>query len=139
MATTYALSVVTPEHEVLRCDAELVIVRGGGGEIGVMARHIPLVTSIEPSVLQIKKADGDDRLAITGGFLEVRGDAVTVLARTAERAEDIDKNRALEAKERAEARLAERQGEIDEARAKVALARALVRLQLVEEQAHSAV
>ncbi|MDA8344337.1 MAG: ATP synthase F1 subunit epsilon [Thermaerobacter sp.] len=139
MATTFALSVVTPEREALRTDAEMIIVRGADGDLGVLARHIPLVTAIQPSVLVIKTADGEQQLAVTGGFLEVRGDVVTVLARTAERPDEIDRRRAEEAKQRAEERLQERLADLEEGRAKLALQRASVRLQLVEDGSRTAV
>ncbi len=139
MAGTFTLSVVTPERQALQTEAEMIIVRGGDGDLGVLRNHIPLVTSIKPSILVIKRPEGEDRLAVTGGFLEVRGDAVTVLARTAERREEIDAARAREAKQRAEERLQESKAEIDDARAKLALLRANVRLQLVEGGAHSPV
>ncbi len=139
MAATFALSVVTPEREVLSTGAEMIILRGADGDLGVLARHIPLVTAIKPSVLVIKREEGEQRLALTGGFLEVRGDVVTVLARSAERPEEIDRQRAEEAKRRAEDRLQQHDSDVDVERAKGALQRALVRLQLLEQETHSAV
>ena len=133
MASTVPVSVVTPERELARTDAEMVIVRGAAGDLGILPHHIPLVTPIRPSVLEVRTPGGRDRYAVTGGFLEVRGDQVTVLARTAERPEEIDVARAAGAKERAEERLRERTADLDIARAELALERALVRLQLAEE------
>ena len=133
MASTVPVSVVTPERELVRTDAEMVIVRGADGDLGILPHHIPLVTPIRPSVLELRTPSGRERYAVTGGFLEVRGDQVTVLARTAERPEEIDTRRAEAAKERAEERLRERAADIDFVRADMALQRALVRLQLAEE------
>lgn len=138
MATTFALSVVTPERELARTDAEMIIVRGAEGDLGILPRHIPLVTPIKPSVLEIRTAAGRERYAVTGGFLEVRGDQVSVLARTAERPEEIDQNRAEAARQRAEERLKDRSGDLDIVRAELALQRALVRLQLAEEDKKTA-
>ncbi len=133
MATTVPVSVVTPERELVRTDAEMVLVRGADGDLGILPHHIPLVTAIRPSVLEIRTPAGRERYAVTGGFLEVRGDQVTVLARTAERPEEIDVNRARAAKERAEERLKEHAADVDIVRAELALQRALVRMQLAEE------
>jgi F-type H+-transporting ATPase subunit epsilon len=91
------------------------------------------VTPIKPSVLELRTPTGRERYAVTGGFLEVRGDQVTVLARTAERPEEIDVHRAEAAKERAEERLREHAADLDIVRAGLALQRALVRLQLAQE------
>lgn len=132
MATTFALAVVTPESEVLRTDAEMIIVRGVDGDLGVLARHIPLVTALKASVLVIKTEQGEERIAVSGGFLEVRGDVVTVLARTAERPDEIDTARAEAAKKRAEERLDQHSGEVDAMRAQLSLQRALIRLKVVE-------
>lgn len=125
---TFALSVVTPEREVLRCDADMILVRGAGGDLGILARHIPLVTPIVPSVLEVRRAEGDERFAVTGGFLEVRGTQVSVLARTAERPEEIDVRRAQEARERAKSRLDTRTADLDLERAQLALLRANARI-----------
>ncbi len=138
MASTVPVSVVTPERELARTDAEMVIVRGAAGDLGILPHHIPLVTPIRPSVLEVRTPGGRDRYAVTGGFLEVRGDQVTVLARTAERPEEIDVTRAEGAKERAEERLRERAADLDLARAELALERALVRLQLAQEAKRTA-
>jgi len=133
MASTVPVAVVTPERELARQDAEMVIVRGAAGDLGILPHHIPLVTPIKPSVLEIRLPGGRERYAVTGGFLEVRGDLVTVLARTAERPEEIDTARAEAAKERAEERLRDRAADVDMVRAELALQRALVRLQVAEE------
>lgn len=125
---TFALSVVTPEREILRRDAEMIILRGASGDLGILARHIPLVTPIVPSVLQVRSGDGEQKLVLSGGFLEVRGTQVSVLARTAERPEEIDVRRAEEALGRARTRLENRTDEVDVERAKLALLRANARI-----------
>ncbi len=139
MASTVPVSVVTPERELARTDAEMVIVRGADGDLGILPHHIPLVTPIRPSVLEIRTPAGRERYAVTGGFLEVRGDQVTILARTAERPEEIDLARAEAAKQRAEERLRDRAADLDIVRAELSLQRALVRLQVAEEAKKTAV
>lgn len=126
--TTFALSVVTPEREVLRGDADMIILRGASGDLGILARHIPLVTPIVPCVLQVRTAEGGERLALSGGFLEVRGTQVSVLARTAERPEEIDLQRAQAARARAQERLESRAADVDQHRAELALGRADARI-----------
>lgn len=129
---TLRLEIVTPVRTVYSQDANLVIARTVEGEIGVMAGHIPLVTVLVPGVMRIKDdAEAEQRIAISGGFLEVSPDSkVTVLAQTAETAEEIDIERARQARARAEARITgSQQGEVDIARAELALKRATARLQ----------
>ena len=128
------LDVVTAEKVVYSGDVDMVVAPGVKGQLGILPRHSPLMTMLEPGELIIK-VDGEELcLAITGGFLEVRPDRVIVLADAAERAEEIDIKRAEEAKCRAEQRLAEKHapGGIDEARAEIALHRALARLKVAE-------
>ncbi len=126
------VEVVTPERIVYSGEANLVIARGSMGELGIMPNHMPLVTPLEIAPVRVKKTDGtEDRIAVSGGFMEVQKEKVTILAKTAELPEDIDVNRALAAKERAERRLAQSgQEELDFKRAQLALQRALVRIQV---------
>lgn len=129
---TVNVEVVTPERIVYSGEARIVVATGALGSLGILPNHIPMVTPLEIAPVQLKKPAGDeDTLAVSGGFMEVRGDKVTILATTAERPEDIDVNRAQAAKERAERRLAQAQSEnLDVKRAQLALQRALIRLQV---------
>ncbi len=111
-----------------------IIVPGVEGELGVLPRHAPLLTMIQPGVLRIVKGGDEVEMAITGGFIEVRGNRVTVLADAAERAEEIDVVRAEEARRRAQRLLVERTAEMDLSRAEAALARALIRLKVAERR-----
>ncbi len=104
------------------------------GELGVLPRHAPLLTMVQPGVMRIVKGADEVEMAITGGFIEVRGNRVTVLADAAERADEIDAVRAEEARRRAQRRLEERATEIDLSRAEASLARALIRLKLAERR-----
>src|SRR4051794_13598362 len=128
------VKMVTAERQLADEQADMVIAPGGAGEIGILPRHIPLITTLKPGELRIRKADEDQLYAIGGGFLEVRniegGSEVIVLADTAERAEDLDLARAEEAKRRAEQHLAERSDVVDAVAAQTALLRAIARIRV---------
>lgn len=130
---TIKVSVVTPNGPVFEQDAEMISVRAQSGELGILPGHIPMVAPLQIGALRIKTAKETELVAISGGFVEVRPDAVTVLAQSAEQSSDIDVNRALKAKERAEARLNNnKKDEIDFQRAELALKRAMNRLSVVD-------
>ena len=114
-----------------------LIVPGVEGELGVLTLHAPLLTMIQPGVLRIVKGDDEVEMAITGGFIEVRDNRVTILADAAERAGEIDSARAEEARRRAQRLLEEREADMDRARAEADLARALARLKVVERRRRS--
>src|SRR5699024_2698907 len=111
---------------MISCKAE-------SGELGILPGHIPLVAPLSISAVRLK-GDNPQRIAVSGGFLEVRPDKVTILAQSAERPGDIDIERARAAKERAEKRLQAKQDEIDFRRAELALKRALNRLEVYENR-----
>lgn len=109
-----------------------LIVPGIEGELGVLPLHAPLLTMIQPGVLRIVKGGEEVQMAITGGFIEVRQNRITILADAAERGEEIDVTRAEEARRRAQERLATKEVTADMLRAEAALKRALVRLKAAE-------
>ena len=123
------VEVVTPERVVYSGEAQMVIARGVAGDLGILPNHIPLVTPLKIAPVRIK-GDGDKetKIAVNGGFMEVRGDKVTILAETAELPGDIDVARAQAAKSRAEQRLNDKHPDLDQRRAERALARALARI-----------
>ncbi|MTI93990.1 MAG: F0F1 ATP synthase subunit epsilon [Firmicutes bacterium] len=127
---TFVLTVVTPESRVFQDSVNMVIVRTTEGDIGVLAGHTPLVAPLEIAPMTIKIGDNERKAAVNGGFVEVTPDHMTILAESAEMAEQIDVDRAEAARSRAEERLAQHQGDVDFARAQAALQRALVRLQV---------
>ena len=131
MAKTVRLDIVTPERLAYSDDVNMVIARATDGDIGILPGHAPLIAGLEIAPLRILKDDGEKRIAVCGGFIEVRPDKVTVLAGCAELPEEIDVKRAEAARERAEARLKYREG-IDVARAEQALKRALMRLSVAD-------
>lgn len=123
------LEVITPERVILKTETTSVIAPGVLGYLGIMPRHAPLVTPLQPGVVTYRCEGTETRkLAVSGGFLEAGPDRVIILADTAEKAEEIDVERALAAKERAERRLKERADDLDVERAEAALKRALARL-----------
>ena len=126
------LIVVTPERQLLRERAVEVQLPGADGYLGVLPGHAPLMTEIGIGELSYHDAAGKEsaHLALVRGFAEVLPDRVTVLAETAERAEEIDLARAEAARARAEKRLASGDTNIDWDRASVALQRALIRIQV---------
>lgn len=100
---TINFEIVTPERVVLKESILQITVPTRNGEITVLPNHIPLVSSLQPGVIEVKRADGSGEVISTsGGFIEVLKDKVVILADTAERAEEIDIDRAEEARARAE-------------------------------------
>jgi F-type H+-transporting ATPase subunit epsilon len=131
--STFLLEIVTPERKVYAQDANMVIVKGVEGELGILPNHIPLVTPLKVAPVTVKRGRESDHIAVHGGFIEVRKDKVVILAESAELPEDIDVERARSAKQRAEQRLAgNKRDEIDFRRAEAALQRALNRLEVKE-------
>ncbi len=126
----FDVSVVTPDGVVIDEQYQMIIAHTKDGEIGVLAGHIPLVAPLVIGEVRLKKESGTEWLSVSGGFLEVRPDKVTVLAQTAEKAETIDLARAQEAKKRAEALLAAQEAKVDDHRAHMALSRAMNRIKV---------
>lgn len=132
---TMKVSVVTPDGPVYDSDVEMVSTKALTGELGILPGHIPMVAPLEIGAVRLKKEGKTDFIAVSGGFLEVRPDQVTVLAQAAEKASDIDVERAQKAKERAEQRMKDAKLEhIDFKRAEFALRRAINRLTVAERQ-----
>ncbi|OGN88440.1 MAG: F0F1 ATP synthase subunit epsilon [Chloroflexi bacterium RBG_13_46_9] len=127
------LDVVTAERLVYSDEVDIVVAPGIEGELAILPHHAPLMTMLLPGELRTRKGIDEQSLVITGGFLEVRPDRVTILADAAERAEEIDIARAEAAKRRAEERLTKRTSEVDLARAEAALQRSLARLKVAEK------
>ncbi|HSF05636.1 MAG TPA: F0F1 ATP synthase subunit epsilon [Methylomirabilota bacterium] len=131
MADALTLEVATPTRLVVTDNVDEVVAPGIEGYFGVLPGHAPFLTTLGIGELTYRKGRDEFHLTVGGGFCEVRNDKVIVLADTAERPEDIDRDRAERARQRAEQRLAGRAPEeIDYTRAAAALARALTRLQV---------
>lgn len=129
---TVHVNVVTPDGAAFEGDARMVIAKSVTGELGILPKHIPMVTPLDVSVLKLRHEDGGRTLiAISGGFMEVRPDTVTILAETAEMADKIDYDRASAAKIRAERRLQDTKlSELEFRRAELALKKAINRLSI---------
>ena len=131
------LEVITPERKVYEDDVDMVIAPGSEGYLGILPHHAPLLTGLGPGEFRVKKGGAEEVLAVFGGFMDVRGDRVTVLTEAAEHVEEIDVQRAQQARERAQAALqAGPMSAADEQRARAALQRALVRMRLSERRRH---
>ncbi len=127
------LDIVTVERLVYSEDVDMVIAPGIDGEMGILPRHAPLLTALTYGELRVRRGDDEDSFAISGGFMEVQPDRVTVLADTAERAEEIDLERAEAARRRAEERLEVMADEkVDFAKAEAALRRSMIRIKVAE-------
>ena len=130
LPTKLTLEIVTPDRSLVREEVDEVQVPGSEGYLGILPGHTPLLATLAVGELWYRKGTEKVYLAIAGGFLEVLPDRVTILAQTAELAQDIDIARAESAKRRAEERVTKPQSGIDIERARVALMRALIRLQV---------
>src|SRR5262245_14202791 len=130
LPTSIELQIITPERLLVREQVDEVEIPGAEGYFGVLPGHTPLLADLAVGELWYRKGQEKTYLAIAYGFVEVLPDRVTVLARIAEKAEDIDIVRAEEAKRRAEERLVEYTKDIDYDRARMALMKSLSRLQV---------
>ena len=131
--SSFAFEILTLQKAFLREEVGFVIAPGQDGQFEILANHAPYVFALKPGTLRMKLPDGKDRYVSVGaGFLCVQKDRTTVLTRSAEQPQEIDKSRAERAKQRAEERLADKTGAIDHARAQAALQRALARLKVAE-------
>jgi len=133
MADRIQLDVITPERSLLSETVDFVSVPGLGGELGILPGHTPLISQLQTGVLTYAQGAGVEHLLVSGGFVEVNNDRVSVLADFAERPEEIDPTSVRQACEQAERTLATFAGEeADFERACNELARASARLQLTE-------
>ena len=122
-----SLDIVTPERRLVSMAVDEVVLPGSMGSMGVRPGHAPLLTALDIGELMYRSGQARHFLLVAGGFAEVLPSRVTILAEVAERAEDIDLERALRARERAEKRLKSPDPDIDFERAQIALRKALVR------------
>jgi F-type H+-transporting ATPase subunit epsilon len=134
MATrsTLHVEVVTAERELYSGEADMVSAPGSEGRLGILPRHAALLTTLMPGELTIKFDGAEEPIFVSGGFLEVSSNTVTVLADTAEYAEEIDQARAEAARRRAQERLEQAESDVDRAELLGALERAMSRLRVAE-------
>jgi F-type H+-transporting ATPase subunit epsilon len=124
------LDVVTAERLVYSGDVDLVVAPGSEGELGILPHHAALMTTLKAGALRVKTGAEEVDLAIGGGFLEVRDNRILVLADSAERAEEIDVERAHAAEARARQLLLERPQTVDLGLAEASLRRSQIRLKV---------
>jgi len=129
---TLTVNIVTPDGPVYDGQVEMVIAKTVTGEVGILPGHIPMVAPLEIGAVKLKRDGKVEYVAISGGFVEVRPQQVSVLTPSAELAESIDAARAKEALRRAEERMQSKQDNVDFKRAELALQRAMNRINVKE-------
>lgn len=122
------LQIITAEREVFAGEVDALVAPGVAGELGVLPNHAPLITVLQPGELMVRVSGEESYLALSGGYLEVLGDQVIILADAAEDVDEIDEARAQEALERAQQRVANRESDVELERAAASLRRAQVRV-----------
>ena len=130
MTETFKIEIVTPDRQVVEDFAEEMQIPGRNGYLGVLPGHAPLITELDAGEISYRNGPRTEYLAVGWGFAEVLPGRVTILAETAERAEEIDAGRARKAAEHAEEHLRGKDPDVDFRLAEAALKRALVRLQV---------
>lgn len=131
---TFHLTIISPDRTFYEGDVTMIEFTSSEGEMGVYAEHVPLTTVLVPGITTIHEADGVKKAALHSGFVEILQDKAVMLAEVAEWPEEIDINRANEARIRAERRLGGNGMEttLDVDRAELALKRAITRIRLLE-------
>ena len=129
----FDLKIITPDRVFYSGKASFLELNTVEGEIGIYKNHIPMTTVLEPGIATITEEGGNKKeAALHTGFMEMLGDRITILAEIAEWPDEIDRNRAQEAKIRAERRLQNDKSNINITRAELALHKALVRIELAD-------
>jgi F-type H+-transporting ATPase subunit epsilon len=134
MMTRLAFEIVTAERVVYSQEVDVVVAPSVDGQLAVLPQHAPLMTMLQPGEILVRMGEEEQSMFVSGGFMEVIGNRVTVLADTAERAEEIDTARAEEARQRAHERIALPSSEADQERARAAMMRSLMRLRVAEKR-----
>ena len=122
------LQIITAEREVFSGEVDALVAPGVAGQLGILPNHAPLMTVLQPGELLVRTGGEESYLALSGGYLEVLGNLVIVLADAAEDVDEIDEARAQEALARAQERVASRESDIELEQAVASLRRAQVRV-----------
>ncbi len=134
MAMTFHCDIVTAEESMFTGLAEMIVVTGTLGELGITYGHAPLLTGLKPGPVRILKQDGEEEIYyLSGGFLEVQPHLVSILADTGIRAHDLDEAAAAQAVQDAEQEMKDKAGELDLTLAATRLAQAAAQLRTIEE------
>lgn len=128
------LEIVTAERVVYSEEVDVLVAPGVVGELGILPSHAPLLTIMQPGEIRVDKGEEQTYVAVSGGFLEVIGNKATILADTAERAEEIDEARAEEAVKRAEERIVSATSSLDLERALASVRRSQARLKVARRR-----
>lgn len=129
----FDLQIICPDRVFYEGKAQMLEINTAEGEVGIYKNHVPMTMIVAPGVAVITEENGKKEAAIHAGFIEVLQDKITVLAEVAEWPDEIDLNRAQEAKIRAERRISEKKADTDLVRAETALSRAIARIYVVKE------
>lgn len=132
--STMQVEVVSAEAQIYSGEAEFLVAPGELGEIGIYPRHAPLLTRIKPGSLRVRVPGQSQEVlvVVSGGMMEVQPSAITVLADTAVRGEELDEQRALQAKKDAETQMAHATDDRELATARAALKQAIAELHALE-------
>jgi len=134
MAHTIKCKIVSAEKALYEGEVQMVIASGELGDLGITPGHAPLITSLKPGPVRLVfEGNEDDLFFVSGGFLEVIPSQITVLADTAERAENLDEAAALQAQEEAKRLVDEQNSEFDHSRAAAEMAEAVARIRVIEQ------
>lgn len=128
------LQIIALDKVTYEDDVDVVVLPGVDGQLGILPRHAPVVTILQPGEILVRKGGEEIPFAVSGGFAQISPEKVTILADAAEHAEEIDIERAEAARQRAQDQLAERRAipSMELARAEAALRRSLMRLKVAE-------
>jgi len=132
MAATIHVDIVSAEAEIYSGNAEMVFAPAVMGEIGILPRHAPLITRLQPGEVRVRSGDEEQSFYVSGGMLEIQPHVVTVLSDTALRARDLDEAAAMESKQRAEDSLREKKSDTEYAQAEAELLEAVAQLRAIK-------
>ena len=124
------VEIIQPKRILVSGEYDQIIIPGVEGDFGVLANHTPFITKLRPGILEFISNDNSEAFEIHNGYVNIQNNQVKIVCETIEKREEIDINRAKQAKERAEMRMKSNEENIDFRRAELALKRALVRLNL---------
>jgi len=134
MAMTMHVNIVSAEQEIYSGTVIQVFAPAEMGEVGVLPRHAPMLSTLKPGVVRVISQEGDEQtFYVSGGILEIQPHVVTILSDTALRAADIDESAALEAKTRAEAAMKDKASDMDYAKAKSELIEAVAQIEALKK------
>ncbi len=134
MAMTMHVNIVSAEQEIYSGTVTQVFAPAEMGEVGVMPRHAPMLSTLKPGVVRVILQDGEEEtFYVSGGILEIQPHVITILSDTALRAADIDESAALEAKSRAEAAMKDKASDMDYVKAKSVLIEAVAQIEALKK------